>query len=230
MTSSARIRDNQRRSRARRKEYIQELEQRLQRFETLGIEATQEVQVAGRKVAAENAALRSLLRHHGVSEAEVQGYLKSHASDTIPSNSLLAVIPNPTISQSPKMQNNNMAKGISPKTGLLNRERDAQTDISELCSSPSGPAVNKQADIRNDQVSNAEQPAAIDSLGVGALNAGQPSTGQDAGQFTPCEAAAGIITSMRDYPDTRDVRSELGCRSSSSCMVRNMDVFAILDT
>lgn len=42
-----RIRDNQRRSRARRKEYIQDLEQRLHKFQTERIHATREVQEAG---------------------------------------------------------------------------------------------------------------------------------------------------------------------------------------
>ncbi|KAB8230886.1 bZIP transcription factor [Aspergillus alliaceus] len=65
---SQRIRDNQRRSRARRKEYIQNLEQRLHRFEVLGVQATQEVQAAGRKVVVENTHLRSLLKLHGVTD------------------------------------------------------------------------------------------------------------------------------------------------------------------
>ena len=66
VTSSARVRDNQRRSRARRKEYTLGLEERLRRFESLGVEVTREVQAAGRKVAAENALLWSLLRHHAL--------------------------------------------------------------------------------------------------------------------------------------------------------------------
>ncbi|KAJ8108875.1 hypothetical protein OPT61_g7866 [Boeremia exigua] len=67
----ARIRDNQRRSRARRKEYLQELEAKLRGCEQLGIEASSEIQSAARKVLDENRKLRSLLLERGVSEADI---------------------------------------------------------------------------------------------------------------------------------------------------------------
>ena len=71
--SSMRVRDNQRRSRARRKEYIQELEIRLRHCERSGIQASQELQVAARNVALENVRLRTLLKTHGVAENEIDG-------------------------------------------------------------------------------------------------------------------------------------------------------------
>jgi hypothetical protein len=73
----ARIRDNQRRSRARRKEYLQELEARLRQCELHGIEASAEIQLAARKVADENRKLRELLSLHGIREDSVEGYLQS---------------------------------------------------------------------------------------------------------------------------------------------------------
>lgn len=84
---SVRIRDNQRRSRARRKEYIDDLEQRIRRFERQGVEATTEVQAAARKVAKENAWLRTLLVAHGVANNEIDNYLrgKHNNPDAIPS-------------------------------------------------------------------------------------------------------------------------------------------------
>ncbi|KAK4236982.1 hypothetical protein C8A03DRAFT_35095 [Achaetomium macrosporum] len=72
-----RIRDNQRRSRARRKEYLQELEQRVRRAELQGVQASVEVQAAARQVAEENRKLRLLLRHHGISESSLETYLAS---------------------------------------------------------------------------------------------------------------------------------------------------------
>ncbi|KAE8390144.1 hypothetical protein BDV23DRAFT_183837 [Aspergillus alliaceus] len=80
ISTSQRIRDNQRRSRARRKEYIQNLEQRLHRFEVLGVQATQQVQAAGRKVVMENTHLRSLLKLHGVTDQDIQEYLAARSS------------------------------------------------------------------------------------------------------------------------------------------------------
>jgi hypothetical protein len=73
----ARIRDNQRRSRARRREYLQELEQRLRVYELQGVEASSEVQHAARRVAEENRQLRGLLNRHGIGDDYISSYLTS---------------------------------------------------------------------------------------------------------------------------------------------------------
>ncbi|PVI03577.1 hypothetical protein DM02DRAFT_557668 [Periconia macrospinosa] len=67
----ARIRDNQRRSRARRKEYINELEVRLRNCEQAGIEASAEIQNAARRVLEENRKLRLLLHEQGLSDSDI---------------------------------------------------------------------------------------------------------------------------------------------------------------
>lgn len=56
-----RIRNNQRRSRARRKEYTHELESRLREYEIKGVKVAQEIQDAARAVLEENRQLRLLL-------------------------------------------------------------------------------------------------------------------------------------------------------------------------
>lgn len=68
----ARIRDNQRRSRARRKEYLQELESKFRICERTGAEASSEIQAAARVVAEENKRLRLLLKQHGVRDPNVE--------------------------------------------------------------------------------------------------------------------------------------------------------------
>ncbi|KAF7869650.1 hypothetical protein EAF04_004434 [Stromatinia cepivora] len=77
----ARIRDNQRRSRARRKEYLQELEARLRQCELQGIEASSEIQMAARRVADENKKLRSLLAQQGVGNDIVESYLQMSSEE-----------------------------------------------------------------------------------------------------------------------------------------------------
>lgn len=72
----ARIRDNQRRSRARKREYLQELEQRLRLCELQGIEASSEVQAAARRVAEENRHLRELLHKQGISDDYITHYIQ----------------------------------------------------------------------------------------------------------------------------------------------------------
>ncbi len=58
----SRIRDNQRRSRARQKEYIHELQEKVQTCERLGVQASLEIQQAARTVLEENKRLRALLK------------------------------------------------------------------------------------------------------------------------------------------------------------------------
>ncbi|ORX95698.1 hypothetical protein BCR34DRAFT_193944 [Clohesyomyces aquaticus] len=74
----ARIRDNQRRSRARRKEYLQELEAKLRSCEQMGVEASAEIQSAARKVLEENRKLRALLVERGVPESEIAAVMGSN--------------------------------------------------------------------------------------------------------------------------------------------------------
>ncbi|KAM0248523.1 hypothetical protein ACHAQJ_009428 [Trichoderma viride] len=80
----ARIRDNQRRSRARRREYIAELEQRLRNFELEGVSASSEVQLAARRVAEENRQLRELLHKHGFQDEYITQFLLQQGGSTDP--------------------------------------------------------------------------------------------------------------------------------------------------
>lgn len=76
----ARIRDNQRRSRARRKEYLQELETKYRTCEAVGVEASTEIQTAARRVLEENRRLRLLLKQQGLSDSDIDGFSSSAAS------------------------------------------------------------------------------------------------------------------------------------------------------
>ncbi|ORY65364.1 uncharacterized protein BCR38DRAFT_196037 [Pseudomassariella vexata] len=80
-----RIRDNQRRSRARRREYLQELEQRLRVCELQGIEASTEIQQAARRAIDENRKLRLLLSQQGVSDDAIDTFLRSSGGRGQPS-------------------------------------------------------------------------------------------------------------------------------------------------
>lgn len=65
------------RSRARRKEYLQELETKLRTYEQIGIEASSEIQSAARTVLEENRKLKAILRDQGMSEQEVSAVLEN---------------------------------------------------------------------------------------------------------------------------------------------------------
>jgi hypothetical protein len=77
-----RIRDNQRRSRERKKQRIEELEARVREFEKLGVDATKAMQVAARRVdednkklRVENGKLRAMLKKHGYVDATIDACL-----------------------------------------------------------------------------------------------------------------------------------------------------------
>ncbi|KAG5981632.1 hypothetical protein E4U55_002744 [Claviceps digitariae] len=75
--AAIRIRDNQRRSRARRKEYVENLERKVQEYEKQGVGATLEMQHAARLVALENSRLRMMLARAGATEADIEAFLQS---------------------------------------------------------------------------------------------------------------------------------------------------------
>jgi hypothetical protein len=54
--------ENKRRYRARRKEYVSDIERRLAEAQEQGVKVTTEVQLAARKIVVENRQLRELLR------------------------------------------------------------------------------------------------------------------------------------------------------------------------
>ncbi|EXA29639.1 hypothetical protein FOVG_18883 [Fusarium oxysporum f. sp. pisi HDV247] len=68
---TSRLTENKRRYRARRKEYVSDLERRLAEAREQGIKATTEVQLAARKVVVENGQLRDLLRLTGFADEDI---------------------------------------------------------------------------------------------------------------------------------------------------------------
>ncbi|KAJ5625047.1 hypothetical protein N7510_001356 [Penicillium lagena] len=222
----ARIRENQRRSRARRKEYTRHLEEQLRSFQSLGVAASQEVQEAGRKVAKENALLRSLLIYHGVSKEEIKKYLESQATYIPPISSLA-----PTNSHSTVVPGDPLMKCRDARTSP---SREVNSSPLELVTAGAQRSLSRSGTKgyigHNIEGPSAERSAALSSRTAETVSKAQDVGGaSNIGQLTSCENAARIIASLRDYPDIHDLRSELGCDSESNCMVKNMSIFDVLD-
>ncbi|KAI1395901.1 hypothetical protein F4819DRAFT_167804 [Hypoxylon fuscum] len=86
-----RVRDNQRRSRARRKEYVQELEKQLRVHKDRGTEVSSKIQQAARKVAEDNKKLRVLLNSLGFNNERIGCFLQTgslNAAENVALNSL----------------------------------------------------------------------------------------------------------------------------------------------
>ncbi|KAK7224792.1 hypothetical protein V2G26_012795 [Clonostachys chloroleuca] len=78
----SRARNNQRRSRARKKIYVQHLEDQLRAYERRGIEASVQMQTAAKRVTEENRKLRGLFWKQGLSDAHINQLLQGASSST----------------------------------------------------------------------------------------------------------------------------------------------------
>ncbi|KAI0013107.1 hypothetical protein F4779DRAFT_477152 [Xylariaceae sp. FL0662B] len=119
MANLTRVRDNQRRSRARRKEYVQELEKRVRMCELQGVEASFEIQQAARRVANDNKKLRTLLNNHGLSNESIDGFLRNGDGDLDPSNALTLLL---------SRQQTNDFNNVRPTTVSTTLEYSVQTN------------------------------------------------------------------------------------------------------
>ncbi|KAF9772746.1 hypothetical protein IL306_009524 [Fusarium sp. DS 682] len=71
IAKTSRLTENKRRYRARRKEYVSDLERKVTEAREQGIKATMEVQLAAREVVVENGQLRDLLRLAGFADEDI---------------------------------------------------------------------------------------------------------------------------------------------------------------
>lgn len=126
----ARIRDNQRRSRARRKEYLQELEARLRQCELQGIEASSEIQMAARRVADENKKLRGLLAQHGVADETIDSYLQTSPSVDSPYASTSGAVQ--LLEQLLQTRKTCCADGNNPQMGGGGGSRDSSASVTTV--------------------------------------------------------------------------------------------------
>jgi hypothetical protein len=244
--SSMRIRENQRRSRNRRKELIEELQGRVQDFERKGVVATQEMQRAARKVAKENVRLRSLLAHHGVPQDEVDTYLRSFDEDEAPkAASDDAIIPAPFQARAPIITSRVVSAAQAANQiqrcnhSLIGSDNDTATPFSGYqVEGPSDFVPCTQATTRLSRPSEihyktsandvAEDcPSTSECFCPPTITHGSPS---DHGLEISCETAANIIIEMRgDRGDLESIRNSLGCIGSEKCTVRNSTVLQIMD-
>ncbi|KAG9947113.1 hypothetical protein KCU85_g5962, partial [Aureobasidium melanogenum] len=133
----ARIRDNQRRSRARRKEYLQELETKYRSCEAIGAEASQEIQAAARKVLEENKRLRRLLRNQGFSDADIDGPEHDEFASSPSATEMLEVM---LVTRKPCRPSSGSGCGDSQVCKTEDDDDDADSRRQSVISAPAAPA------------------------------------------------------------------------------------------
>lgn len=240
--SSIRIRENQRRSRNQRKELIQDLQRRVQEYELKGIAATQDMQRAARKVAEENARLRSLLASRGVTRDEVDAYLRSFDA---------AAAPLPTQRVPEKRQPERMQPTIQPAhQPLAGAVQHQAHPVDGHTNTPTAlPLYEPAVSIAPHEPSYSRPPDGgihDGSASTFSMLQGDPDCPNtancfcaptpvpqerpmDTGLLISCETAATIIAEMRGDADRNRIKASLGCRGQKDCVVKNTLVLELMD-
>ncbi|KAI9762956.1 MAG: hypothetical protein M4579_000019 [Chaenotheca gracillima] len=253
----ARVRNNQRASRARRREYLETLELRVKQCEFRGAQASVEIQLAARKVARENALLRSLLKLQGVSESEIAKYL--HRSDDSGSRDSTA---SDEIVRSETSESRSRGHKDKPDQNYLESlssvARDPE-DIGDMEPLQTGEALSSDSLLkecsdqrsieettssftRDDPKENTAPPSAssfghsqslpnLDTTASERIGSPytEPGPLQD-GSTTSCVAAAKMIAGMRGVDAIEEIQGELGCPPHvEDCRLKNWSLFEVME-
>lgn len=224
LSQRERNRDNQRHTRARRRDNIQRLEAIVRQYERDGIRATTEVQLAARHVARENHLLRQLLYQQGVSDEGMKEYLSKRSMSLNPdlvsattgsdSRGLHDVAHVPVHGRAARARSQCQVQDryitdIRKASQLPTNEPRAQTS-EEL---PAHLPLERHESPMSDHLA--------EKIYMNAFAA--------ANDETDCTDAALIIASLRGGGAAEDVRRELGCRAADRCYVKNHMVFSLAD-
>ncbi len=243
----ARIRDNQRRSRARRKEYLQELEGKYRNCELLGVEASTEIQTAARRVADENKRLRALLREKGIDDREVDEFVAQGNNQKAKNDGEVLE----EILRTRKPCNGDSSCTRDSSEGSIAWEVPQVPNNQGLSVlqplevvHPVGPITTNTVDIAPAPIPQHFAPSqGLDSHLVASVPTDSqypplntvPQNYSFAGEVGPdqntssCAFAAEIITSMADGISTDEVRKQLGCNAAMDCNVNNALLFNVMD-
>lgn len=252
---SARVRDNQRRSRARRKEYLQELESKLRKCEASGVQASVDIQLAARSVSEENARLREengklrednerLRRMLRKSEEGVKALLDdrinssyiregethtSHPQKVTETSKVPAIQDTAT---SPKEMNTHHYTTVLSSAPFMHTPTQQSYPPQPSDASPGYAISTERHQIGRPNASTRikSTPSETPDQDSCYISNNDLPFGDDT---SSCEYAAHIITSMRADVSTDDVRADLGCGSDvkewRKCKVDNSKLFVAVD-
>lgn len=215
------MRDNQRRSRARRKELLEGMQRRLNEYGRLGAQATLEMQQAARAVAKENERLRVLLARMGISDAAVEEFLRAGGPvNDQPAQHRPTSREDASSKESPvlrQLRSLNTPR-VSSVTALLNEEQPT-TPVYSLHEERLSVMPNKDG----------TETSSAGSADLLVAHPVDPGVGHNPGMETSCDVAATILASMQGHEDTSHARVTLGCTGPTACVVKNLKVFDLLD-
>lgn len=242
LSEQVRNRDNQRRLRARRKDYTEELETKLRALERTGIHATEVMQKAARAVLVENMMLRDLLHSYGVSSTAVDAFLKDNApqNNTSPQNEQRAQLeslllpPLPSTMSFEQAQYDCLDKMNPSKshTKVVTAEEDQATTASPLRLGKDETTEDVSTPVPANvwDCSTRSRAVVTSRSGLTAskptVSLQQPRAKTDYDEMD-CEEAAHIISSLRGGQDPEDIWPELSCSRTKKTTVKNAHVMSL---
>ncbi|KAI8628224.1 hypothetical protein F5Y19DRAFT_438560 [Xylariaceae sp. FL1651] len=226
----AQNRQNQQRSRARRREYLASLENRLREFEHREIQATLEMQQAAREVAWVNGRLMELLAVRGVSTEEVNEFLQRerHGKDL----RARAARGHTGASQKPKSGD----RGLEPAGTAVLGSRTARSSSGDMTEpeAATGERACAHLSTADQNILSTNQLEKHDPVIVCDGPTDTPKLQTDISDvsralITSCDDAASIIADFQGHGDVLEVRKSLGCEDVPNCHIRNTMLFQLMD-
>ncbi|KYK57505.1 hypothetical protein DCS_04515 [Drechmeria coniospora] len=251
--SSAQNRESQRRSRARRKELIDNLSRQLEEYKRRGVQASLDMQRAARAMFVENQRLRALLALLGASPSDVSHYLSSFPSAGQAWMRDVRLAPSGIGLPASDQNSSSLIPSRITSTTITRRKAPATASgaaLPEQALSPTGIRRSFDAARHQHQVEGEEycqQPGYEDNQNPEQVGRyvddvlppmsdcccppGPPTT--DGGRTemleTPCEAAAAILVELHGQADLGQTRVALGCNGAANCSVMNTTIFRLMD-
>lgn len=254
---TTRNRLNQRNFRSRRRQYTQELEEKVRRYEQNGVRATQQIQDAARNVAVENLFLRAMVKDRlGFTDDEMNQYLedshgransssdsselKTHVYDRVAHRlqGSSGGIQDPCRKhdlqhQKPDAAGAPACRSLTRDSNTLSEttsyEQRTLHDVDQKVLEPEpAPTRPLEPGVSKPETSDIESPTVARSPARSAFG-GLSDPLDEAGDHLSCEAAASIIAGIRLQDSNASIRQELGCRTSNTCHVSNAALFQIMN-
>ncbi|KAJ6119534.1 hypothetical protein N7523_003814 [Penicillium sp. IBT 18751x] len=227
----ARVRDNQRKSRARKQEYTRDLEQQLAAYKKEAQQKDIEHRLTLQRLDSENRNLRSLLVSLGVSVDLIQQYVDLADQGVVAARKVAIPAmqrPNkPVASSSPTS-----ASTASQSTnGGPRRDEDSNTKVFDGCVSAEARPTEKQPQ----KLDNPSPALCCASSGQGSSKLWPAMSNDDLMNTTMCAIADELIDQYNTSgADIEEIRRRLwsGFRSGKSgdgCRVQNQILFQVLD-
>lgn len=195
-------RENQRRSRARHRDFINDLQRRVQEYEERDAQASAEMQRVARVVAEENAFLRELLAVKGVERDEIQGFLDARRAQQMVSSRSVEASPVHSHSHSRSQQPSwEQIKFQSPEPVFVKavdaeRQMPGYYGFADDSTSSTGSTLREQSQSRDEM---------------------------------HCSEAASILAQLRGGSDRSAAHAVLGCAEGMNCSIRNTDLLHVMD-